>query len=510
MHHCSSDSSSSSRDKIFADRENDWRVGPLVYQVFVDRFVPPTNPSERAAHFTSPRKFKRWQEKPRKGRYLPEPDAWSHELEFWGGDLAGVQSRLDYMQSLGIEVLYLNPVVESFTNHRYDTGDYLKVDPAIGNRADLARLAEALHTRGMKLILDGVFNHAGRRGRMFQDATTRTSSPWRKYFRWRDTSQTECQGWMDVDNLPELAWEKSETRQFLWSGSESVLGDWLKLGADGWRLDVAYEFGPEILAEITAAAHQIKPDSLIIGEMFNYPGDWQNSQDGLLNMHLRRLLIGLLEGKLSGGRATEMIETLACDAGEEFLLRSWLVLDNHDTLRLATQLPARWQQKMARVLQCTLPGGVCLYYGGETGMSGGRDPENRGPMEWEKTTLANPVYKFHQHLFNLRRSLPALRIGDYRRLATDRLFAFLRRTDRVDETVIIAANPCNEPVTEFFAVRDGRLQDVTPLRDRLSRKSVTLHAGTLELTVPAQTTMVLVPDLTPSPGGYSRYKWLDF
>ncbi|NLI79023.1 MAG: glycoside hydrolase family 13 protein [Candidatus Riflebacteria bacterium] len=494
------------RDGTLRERAADWRNGAIVYQVLVDRFAPPADRKAKERIYRAPRALKKWDEVPCAGKFREDAQVWSHEIEFWGGDLAGLRGKLDYLQNLGVEVVYLNPIFESFTNHKYDAWDYHKVDPGFGTREDLGRLAADLHGRGMRLVLDGVFNHMGRQSPMFQDALKNPHSRWRDFFQMAPGNGRGYVGWLDVPNLPELRLENPEVQDYLYRREDSVVQSYLRReGIDGWRLDVAFDLGFRFLADLTQAAHAARPGSVVIGEIWNYPEEWHPAVDAVMNMHGRKILLQMLEGKLEPGLAADMWEAMVQDAGLDHLLKAWLVLDNHDTPRLATMLPADWQQRMGRVLQFTLPGSVCLYYGSELGMTGGQDPEMRAPMRWDLVADDPPLLRFHRDLIALRKREPALRYGEFRKLLSAKTFAFLRRTNVAAETVVVVANPGPRAVKEFIQVRDSKMMDVTPLRDQLSDLQATVFSGCLEVTVPAHTVLVLKPVTGSSPKGYNRY-----
>lgn len=494
------------REKELAERAADWRNGPVVYQIIVDRFAPSTKLESKKALYSAPRKLRSWDETPRQGTYLEKDGVWSHEVDFWGGDLASLKSKLDYVQELGIDVVYLNPVFASLTNHKYDAWDYHLIDPVYGTRADLGALAKELHRRNLRLVLDGVFNHMGRRSPMFEEARRNPRSKWREFFKFTDTTKRGYVGWYDVENLPELNLENPEVQKYIYSEPDSVVQSYLRNeGIDGWRLDVAFDLGFRYLTDLTRAVHAAKSGSLVIGEIWNYPEEWHPAVDGVMNMHGRKLLLTMLEGRLSGPMCSQMWETSITDAGMDHILKSWLVLDNHDTPRLPKLLPELWQQQMARVLQFTLPGAVCLYYGSELGMTGGEDPEQRAPMRWDLVTPENEMLGLHRKLLTLRKNEPALRYGDFRRLHSEKLFAFIRRTISVRETVVVIANPTDKPVKELLQVRESKFQDVSPLRDLFSEKSFMVFSGTVDVEVPAHTVMVLKVDTTDYPHGYNRY-----
>lgn len=490
----------------FQTRSQDWRNGAVVYQILVDRFAPSPRLDSKRKLYTAPRALREWDDLPQKRDYIEEFQVWGHEVDYWGGDLQSVSGKLDYLQHLGVDVVYLNPIFESLTNHKYDASDYHKVDPVYGSRQELKELCEQLHQRGMRIMLDGVFNHMGRRSPRFQKALkSPKGSPEHDFFVWGEDGKAI--GWADVDNLPELNLENPKVRDYIYDTPDSVVQSYLtREGIDGWRLDVAFDLGFNYLAELTKKAHQAKPGSAVIGEIWNYPADWYPAVDGVMNMHGRTIILALMQGKVDPPRATEMWQTMVDDSGYDHMLKAWLILDNHDTPRLNHILAQPWQVEMARVLQFSLPGSVNLYYGSELGMEGGDDPANRAPMRWDLNTPGNEVLQLHKKLLKLRRDYAALRVGDFRALNTSKAFGFLRSTDHSADAVVILANPTDSTVKEFLQLPDSKLQDLTPMRDLLGSKVESrVLAGTLEVELPAHQVIMLAPDTSPYPKGYSRY-----
>ena len=497
------------RAECIRRREADWRIGPVVYQVLVDRFAPPGDDlPRRRQHYAPPRRLRPWDELPTRGRYLKQQQVWSHELDFWGGDLAGLSARLEHIARLGAQVLYLNPIHQALTNHKYDAQDYFTVSTEYGSRQDLRKLAEALHRRQMRLVLDGVFNHMGRRAPWFRDALADEASPRRDWFFMGPQHRGGVLRWHDVDNLPALRLEHPQVQQRIFAGEDSVVRSYLKQdGVDGWRLDVAYDMGPAILRALTSAAHQARPGSLVVGEIWNYPEQWFPAVDGVINFFARQLILHLMQGRMSGAQAGRLLQRMVEDAGTEPLLRSWLFLDNHDTARLPNLLPAQWQRRLAQLLQFTLPGAPGIYYGSELGQKGGRDPANRAPMRWDLVSADNPELQWTRWLCELRSSRPALRLGDFRLLDSEQLLAFMRVTHRVDQTVLVLVNPSGAPVAEVLAVRDSKIPNraaLLPLRPGGKVQPVTVDAGLIHVQLPARSWMLLVPQL-PRGGGYDPY-----
>ncbi len=493
----------------FEDRERDWRNGAIVYQVIVDRFAPSANLDAKRALYPPPKTLRPWTEVPKEGPYLEDQKLAAHELDFWGGDLASTRAHLDHVQRLGADVLYLNPIHLAYTNHKYDAFDFQAISPEYGTRADFKALAEGAHRRGLKVVLDGVFNHMGRNAPKFREAMADPRSRWRDWFAIGPQYTGGARVWTGFQNLPELNLENPAVRRHLWAAPDSVVQSYLRDGADGWRLDTAFELGPVFLRELTNAAHRQKPGSLVVGEIVNYPGDWLRSIDAVMNFALRQIVLGLAQGELAPAQAGRMTRQLVQDAGIEPMLKSWVVIDNHDIPRIATQLPDLAQRRLVQALQFTLPGAPNLYYGAEIGMEGGPDPANRGPMRWDLVRDDNPELAWTKKLVALRKAHRALRVGDFRLVEAEQLFAFERFTDRALDTLLVVANPGDKPVREKLMVRNATLMDDTPMVDLLglvpNATPASFGPGFVTVEVPARGVLVLQPQ-PKALGGYSRYK----
>ncbi len=495
----------------YAERERDWRNGAVVYQVLVDRFAPSTRLDVKRELYPTPKVLRDWSETPQRGTYLPSARLNSQELDFWGGDFASLLSRLDHIQQLGADVLYLNPIHLAYTNHKYDALDFQQISPEFGDRAGFRQLAAEAHRRGLKVVLDGVFNHMGRNAPIFQDALANPASAWRDWFAFGSQYEGGARVWTGFQNLPELNLDHPAVRAYLYEARDSVLRSYLRDGADGWRLDTAYELGYAYLRDLTEAAHAEKADALIVGEVVNYPDKWLRAIDAVMNFSLRHIVRDVVLGEVAPARASQMVDRLVADAGIEPLLKSWMVIDNHDIPRIATQFPDVAQRRLVQVLQFTLPGAPNVYYGSEVGMTGGEDPENRGPMRWDWVHADNPELVWLKRLIDLRRTHRALRIGDYRRVEADRLLAFERYTDRALDTIVILVNPTSAAVTDRIMIANADLMDDTPMIDVLGHEEAspigTVGAAFMTVTVPPKTAFVLKPR-EPQLGGYSRYKRL--
>jgi glycosidase len=475
---------------VFEARERDWRNGAVVYQVLVDRYAPSANLDAKRALYPAPKTLHAWDETPAKGVYLDSQKVWSHEIAFWG------------------DVLYLNPICLAYTNHKYDALDYLQVSPEYGTRDDVKALAADVHARGMKLVLDGVFNHMGRNAPIFQAAQADVHSPYRHWFVFGDQFPGGARAWFRAENLPELNVENPAVRAHLYGAHDSVVRSYLRDGIDGWRLDVAFDIGFTVLEELTRAAHAEKAGSLVVGEIANYPKEWYPSVDSVMLFILRQLTLRLANGKMDAATYGRMVTRLIEDTGIDHALKNWIYLENHDTPRLATVVPDAAARRLAQVLQFTLPGAPNLYYGGEVDMEGGDDPEMRAPMRWDLVTPDNPALAWTRRLIAMHQQHRALRVGNYRTISSDRLFAFERHTDRAADTVLVVVNASDVAVTETLMVANSKLMDNTRLVDLLnpdSPEELRVWAALLELTLPPKTARVFGLDTAP-PGGYTNYK----
>jgi len=492
-------------ENVYVAREKDWRNGTIVYQVFVDRFAPSDNLSTRKDKYPYPKTLREWSDLPKPGPYDEKTRYCTHELEYWGGNLQSLLSKLDYIKSLGIDVLYLNPIHKSLSNHKYDASDYMQISPEYGTFEDLNSLSEALHNSGKKLMLDGVFNHVGITSELFQKAL----DPKSKFHNWFDFDNKYPEGvrlWADVRSLPELNLENPEVQNYIYRNNDSVIRTYLKNGTDGWRLDVAFDIGFKYLKEITEASHEEKPQSMIVGEIWNYPQDWLKSIDGVMNFTFREIITSSIKGEIGINMTNMAFKKVIEDTGIEGILKSWNVLDNHDTPRLINLLPNELDQRLAQILQFTLPGSPNLYYGTELGMTGANDPMNRAPMRWDLVYPENTHLKWTKGLIGLHNKERALKIGDYLPLITDDVIAFERKTDKVSDTIIVLVNPTDTKVSASVLVPDSKLMNYSNFDILLGQHTkVSLMAGIIKTEMEPKSFLILKP-ITKPIKSYSAYK----
>ena len=365
---------------------------------------------------------------------------------FMGGDLRGITEKLDYIASLGVNCLYLTPVFKAPSNHKYDTVDYFEIDPSFGSKEDLRELVNGVHARGMKILLDGVFNHCGYYWPPFQDLVAHgEASRYRNWFFPHSYPVSEkhenydCVGhykWMPKINLAD-----AEAKQYF----ISVGMYWIEnFGIDGWRLDVADEVPVLFWEEFAAAMRSVKSDVLLLGETW---GDAHrlvtaDRLDTAMNYIFRDIAVDwLAKGKILPSDADHRINRMLAQLPYETALRMYNPLDSHDTARFRTLCADKRMHELAVVLQMTLPGCPAVFYGDEIGLEGENDPGCRLCMEWDGEKQDQALLSLYRKLIAIRNSTPALRAGDYHRLLCDdgqNVYGFTRSIP--EQTVAVLLN----------------------------------------------------------------------
>ena len=423
----------------------EWFGSGVSYQIFPDRFCRSRIPDpagmvgERTVH-------ENWQDTP---DFLPDEQGEIRNRDFFGGDLPGITGKLDYLKGLGVTTVYLNPIFEAASNHRYNTADYLAIDPMLGKEEDFQTLCREAHKRGMRILLDGVFNHTGSVSRYFNadgsypdvGAAQSAQSP---YYNWYHFSRwpAEYDAWWGIKTLPAVEENHPDYREFIFGGRESVVRHWLRCGADGWRLDVADELPDDFIAQLRCAMEEEKSDALLIGEV------WEDGSNKIAYDRRRRYLLGsethgLMNYPfrtaalqwLCGGDASdfrESMETLRENYPPDAYYSAMNFLSTHDTPRILTLLggepvpedkpgraaarlsPAGYELARRRLmvgamLLYAFPGSPTVYYGDEAGVQGYEDPLNRRTYPWGQED--ERLLAWYRKLGALRCSRPSLQQG---------------------------------------------------------------------------------------------------
>jgi neopullulanase len=446
----------------------DWVKDAVFYQIFPDRFAK----SERVP---KPSNLESW-------------DAPPTIYGFKGGDLLGVAEHLDYLQDLGITGIYFNPIFQSAANHRYHTYDYHQVDPILGGDEAFRELLDAAHERGIRVVLDGVFNHASRGFYQFYHTLENgAASPYLDWFYfeeerlengerlnayppleneldWRRSQRSlEAYGyraWWDLPALPKFNTDTEAVRQFIFE----VARYWIEFGIDGWRLDVPDEIDDDAFwREFRRVVKAADPEAYIVGELWYAATSWLQGDrfDAVMNYIFDRACLGFFGGETldvsqrpGGYELTRMKATEFADRIDDLLdLYDWQVtqvqlnlLSSHDMPRFLTLVSQdREALKLATLFQMTFPGAPCVYYGDEIGMQGGQDPDCRRAFPWDESRWDQDLLAFFRRAIALRHSHPALRRGRYIRLhAEDQrgIYAFARQGEQ--ETLVVVLNNASE------------------------------------------------------------------
>jgi len=489
-----------------------WFGEGMTYQIFPDRFRRSRIPDPtglvggRSVHET-------WDEMP---EYRPNPQGEIRNRDFFGGDFKGVIEKLDYLKDLGVETIYFNPIFEAAENHRYGTADYDRIDPMLGSNEDFSRLCDEAHKRGMRVMLDGVFNHAGFVSRYFNGdgfypdlgAYQSEDSPYRYWFAFKNWPR-DYESWWGIYSLPAVDEHNQDYRSFIFADENSVVRRWLRAGADGWRLDVADELPDDFVAGIHAAARAEKPDAVVIGEVWedgsNKIAYGQRRKhilgghcDGLMNYPLRTAILNFFQGG-DGADFVETMESLRENYPAFAFYSAMNSLGTHDTPRILTLLGVGgdgkdqsrdWRAahklspkqrrrgkdllRAASLLLFCFPGSPTVYYGDEAGMEGFEDPFNRQTYPWGKED--RELLDWFKALGKLRKEHTALRRGDIRYLAgKGHLLAFQRRDEK--ETILCAFNAGEEPDTLELELTRA----LVPL---LGRANVTVDEDVTSMVIP--------------------------
>lgn len=449
-------------------RTPDWFKGGVMYQIFPDRFHQSgeVNVGEGKYLHSS------WNEKP---NFRPNEKGKVLNNDFFGGNFRGIAEKLEYLRSLGVTTIYLNPIFRAYSNHRYDTGDYMQVDPALGTEEDFSFLTEQCARFGIRIILDGVFNHTGDDSRYFNkyghyDEIGAYQSKDSKYFAWYTFRQfpDKYDSWWGIDVLPAVN-EKCPSYIDFITGEEGVIRHWMEYPLGGFRLDVADELPDEFIEKIRAALKTSDRDALLIGEVWEDASNkiaysrrrryFQGTElDSVMNYPLKDAIIHFaVSGKSSYFRQTV---GMLLDHYPKCVLDSLMnILGTHDTARVLTALGGKCvydketmavtsltkeeralavkRLKAASVLQFTVFGVPCIYYGDEIGMEGYSDPFCRMPFAWDN--MDAELLEHYRRLGRIRSQYKVFRSGDYRELFHDDNCVIFTRSDE-NETVIVAIN----------------------------------------------------------------------
>ncbi len=488
----------------------DWYKNGIVYQIFPDRFARGEGWRELAEkalenHQSGPERVlvEDW-DTPVTYKRKSETNLAIARWDFYGGTLDGIRSKLGYLKGLGITVIYLNPIFDAASNHRYDTADYLRIDPMLGDEAAFGRLCDEAAEMGISVVLDGVWNHCGRDSKYFnrdenypepgawQAHKDGADSPYANWFTFNDDDTYA--GWWGNQDMPAFRADSEDYHELI-CGRDGVVRKWLRAGAAGWRMDVADELTDEFIAQIKDAILAEKEDGVLIGEVWEDASNktaygklrqyFEGKElDGVMNYPLRAGLLDYVCGHIGASELASRLEQLRENYPREAFYSCLNLLGSHDRERLFTMLgnapdPDSMSEAeraayklddgqaglaMSRLwltvlLQMTLPGVPCVYYGDELGLEGLRDPFNRGTFPWGGGR--RDCFNIVRNCIAIRKTLPVLTDGDFEPFSSgDDVFGFWRRGEDGSQVCVLVNASLSDSHTVRVPMVDEGVSDV--------------------------------------------------
>ena len=411
----------------------DWFKKSIYYQIFPDRFYRDKDSEE-------------WCEWGKPPAYDKNPDGSIKHWDFYGGSLKGIQEKLPYLSMLGIGAVYLNPIFEAVSNHRYDTSDYMKIDPRLGTKEDFTGLCRAAKEYGIGIILDGVFSHTGINSRYF-----------REHPEWYTNENGEISYWWGVKDLPEVNELHPSFTEHI-CGRNGVVRSWIRAGARGFRLDVADELPDRFIELVREAIKAEDPDAVLIGEVWEDASNkfshgekrkyfMGRELDSVMNYPLRSMLLDFMLEKCNASALSRRFESLRENYPEENFMSCLNLIGSHDRERVLSVLGfgtdphgdyvAVQKLKALAAVQYAMPGVPGIYYGDEAGLTGGADPENRACYPWGKEN--GELLYCYRMLGHIYKEHSVLADGDFKIVdLADDLFCFARQNEK--ETILVVCN----------------------------------------------------------------------
>ena len=505
-----------------------WFKSSIIYQIFPDRFYQGEMDSFSAGRDDIIRRA--WDATPYYkaeqfgGEYLAN--------DFYGGNLDGIRKKLPYLKGLGINAIYLNPIFKAFSNHKYDTGDYEEVDPMFGDNELFVKLCEEALAYGIRIILDGVFNHTGSDSKYFNKnesyqslgAYQSKASPYYKWYRFTKHPE-EYESWWDFETLPNVDETEPSYIDYIISSQDSIINKWLKFGAYGWRLDVADELPSDFIKLMRKEMKRTKEDSVLIGEVWEDASNkisygeqreylLGDELDSVMNYPLRRALIDFASEACDANSFGMRIMSLKENYPKEAFYSLMNLLSSHDSERILTMLgdvPARdmiskddmsiynlseLQLAVAKkrlenvvLLQMTLPGVPCIYYGDEAGMQGYNDPFNRKAYPWGRED--SEIHSIYERMIAFRQNNSLLVDGDFEIIYMHKSCLAFARYDS-NKLIVVSVNMDTEE--EAFTRLDLGRFNPTHASDMITNESLDIVHGTIIFNLPALSYKIIEVD----------------
>ncbi|WP_084054001.1 alpha-glycosidase [Desulfonispora thiosulfatigenes] len=443
-----------------------WYKEAVFYQIFVDRFHNSCGEGKFLSLKDKSLLHSSWNDSP---MYFKNPDGSIKRWNFFGGNLQGIIDKLSYLHDLGINAIYLNPIFEASSNHKYDTGDYKKIDPMFGDEETFRDLCKKANELGINIILDGVFSHTGSDSIYFNKegsyseigAYQSQDSPYYKWFKFSNHPH-EYESWWGIGTLPNVHELEPSYVDFIIENDDSVIKHWLKCGAKGWRLDVADEQPDEFIKKIRNAMKEYDPESMLMGEVWEDASNkvsyselreyfWGDELDSVMNYPFRKTLLEYVLGQKDAENTYIDFMSLFENYPKDIFYSTLNLIGSHDVPRILTLLGdagteqnlsdydkehyrlngdqfnlAKKRLKLLTLIQFTFPGMPCIYYGDEVGMEGFSDPYNRGTYPWGKEDYE--LLTWYKKVIALRKNNKIFINGDWEPVFFNKeVFGYIRK-----------------------------------------------------------------------------------
>ena len=430
-----------------------WYKEGIMYNIFVDRFnngnrnKKPSNPKKNSFIYSN------WSDTP---MYIKDTNGEIIRWDFHGGNLRGIIDKLPYLSKIGVSIIYLSPIFESSSNHKYTTGDYKKIDPMFGDEEILKELIEKAKKRGINIILDGVFSHTGADSKYFNkfgnyDELGAYQSKDSKYSSWYTFNEfpDDYKCWWGIKDLPNVNELDKNYMDYIIYDEDSVINKWTSMGIKGWRLDVADELPTKFIKELRKELKKNDPQSILVGEVWEdasnkisynerrnyFVGD---QLDSVMGYPFRENIVSFLKGNITSRQLNNKFMTIKENYPKESFKANLNLISSHDVTRIKTEL--NYDEAMVRLAvatQMTFEGVPYIYYGDEAGLCGGTDPDNRKTYPWKNED--EDMIEFYKESINTRKKYNVLTNGDTEFIDTndDDVFGYIRFNDNNEKILIL-------------------------------------------------------------------------
>ncbi|EGT4786470.1 TPA: glycoside hydrolase family 13 protein [Clostridioides difficile] len=474
-----------------------WYKEGILYHIFVDRF----NNGNRSGKADNPKKnsfiYGNWEDTP---MYIKDSQGDVIRWDFHGGNLRGIINKLGYLKKLGVSILYLSPIFEASSNHKYDTGDYKKIDPMFGDEDTFKELIDKAKEKGISIVLDGVFSHTGADSKYFNmygnynslGAYQSKESPYYSWYMFEEFPQ-KYKSWWDVKTLPNINELEHSYMDYIIYDNDSVINKWINMGIKGWRLDVADELPTKFIRELKKELKKADDDSILIGEV------WEDASnkisygqrrsyllgeelDSVMGYPFRNNMFSFLKGEINSYELCNRYMQIKENYPKESFRSNLNLIGTHDVTRAKTELNDDVDLvKLAVAIQMTFEGVPYIYYGDEAGLCGGVDPDNRRTYPWKNED--EDMLNFYRDVIKIRNKNKLLSSGNTEFIYTnnDSVFSFIRVNENNDRMLILVNR--SENVESISLCIESSFIEEIPIKYSLKNANSTIQIENNELKV---------------------------